>query len=167
MSPETEIALEDKKSELSVCFFDDGTIEDVEAFEDMLVDSGMDEAEKYNEKGMNDRFCNGMYCRSLFIPKDTFLTGAIHRRPYIDICAYGDITVKSYLVDGSVEKAERIKGFRFLDGIPGRKRVGYAHEDTLWIIIDPTKKEAMEEAKKDIVFLKKAEFIDFNKGIEA
>ena len=72
---------------------------------------------------------NGMYTREILIPKDTFLTGRVHLFDYVDIMLSGDITV---LTD---EGFKRFRGANIFDGKAGRKRAGYAHEDTRWITV--------------------------------
>ena len=42
---------------------------------------------------VTERFINGMYAREILIPKDTLLTGAVHKAGYLDIMLSGDIVV--------------------------------------------------------------------------
>ncbi len=69
----------------------------------------------------------GIYARELFIPKGTVLTGRMYLIDHIDFMVFGDMTVTSD--DGS----KRISGYNILPGKAGKKRAGYAHEDTLWV----------------------------------
>ena len=75
---------------------------------------------------------NGMYCREITIPKGTLLTGRVHLFDYVDIMLSGDITVAT--ADG----AKRFSGANVFDGKAGRKRAGYAHEDTRWVTVHKT-----------------------------
>lgn len=75
---------------------------------------------------------NGMYTRQIMIPKGTLLTGRVHLFDYVDIMLSGDITVAT--ADGPV----RYTGHNVLHGKAGRKRAGYAHEDTYWITVHNT-----------------------------
>jgi len=43
-------------------------------------------------------FCNKMYARTLFMPKDTVWTGKIHNQDHIVIISYGDVTVTESLL---------------------------------------------------------------------
>jgi len=131
-------------------FLKDATLEDIERAENEMDDLGLNQVKVLNDNGLVHKLCNGMYCRSLFIPKSGILTGAIHLNPYIDICAYGDILVKSFYCDGRIDNIERVSGFKFMEGDPGRKRVGIAIEDTLWITVDPTRVSNVDEAEEDI-----------------
>jgi len=74
-------------------------------------------------------FSHGVYARELFIPKDTVLTGRIHKRSQINILAKGEISV---LTENGIE---RIKAPATIVSPPGTKRAGYAHEDTIWITV--------------------------------
>jgi len=75
---------------------------------------------------------NGMYTREILIPKGTLLTGRVHLFDYVDIMLSGDITVATEA--GPV----RYVGANVFDGKAGRKRAGYAHEDTRWISVHAT-----------------------------
>lgn len=73
------------------------------------------------------RFNGGMYAREITIPKGTLLTGRIHKFDHFDIMLSGDIFVSS---DGGVK---HLSGLNIMEGKAGKKRAGYAHEDTHWI----------------------------------
>jgi len=77
-------------------------------------------------------FVNGMYARKIMIPRDTILTGRVHLADYVDIMLSGDITVAT--PDG----VKRFTGFNIFEGKQGRKRAGYAHEDTHWVTVHRT-----------------------------
>ena len=79
-----------------------------------------------------ESIANGMYTRRIKIPKDTLLTGRVHKFPYVDIMLCGDIVI------GKPEGTERLIGHNVCDGAPGRKRIGYALEDTEWITVHRT-----------------------------
>ena len=83
----------------------------------------------------------GVYARTIFIPKDTILTGAVTAKA--NICTiYGDITVTTDA--GPV----RLTGYHVIPALPGFKRVGVAHEDTWWTTVmatELTDVEAIEE----------------------
>jgi len=92
-------------------------------------------------------FVNGMYARKILIPRDTILTGRVHLADYVDIMLSGDITVAT--PDG----VKRFTGFNIFEGKQGRKRAGYAHEDTHWVTVHRTEiKDADEYVKAMTVF---------------
>lgn len=84
------------------------------------------------EMPVEHRFINGMYVREITIPKGTILTGAVHKFDYVDIMLSGDIAVAT--PDG----IKRFQGVNIMDGKAGRKRAGYAYEDTRWISVHKT-----------------------------
>jgi hypothetical protein len=90
-------------------------------------------------------FAGGMYAREMFIPKGTMLTGALHLFEHINVCSQGDISV--YTEDG----VKRVKAPATLVCPPGSKRIGYAHEDTVWVTFHATDAKTVEEAEAKLV----------------
>jgi hypothetical protein len=88
-------------------------------------------------------FADGLYAREIFIPKGTLLTGKIHLFEHLNVISKGDISVMTE--DG----IKRITAPAMIVSKPGIKRVGFAHEDTVWTTIhacaekDAGKAEAM------------------------
>ena len=74
-------------------------------------------------------FADGLYAREIFIPKGTTLTGKIHKTEHLNIISKGDISVMTE------HGIKRIKAPCTMVSKPGTKRVGYAHEDTVWTTI--------------------------------
>jgi len=74
---------------------------------------------------------NGMYIREILIPAGSSLVGRVHLYPYVDIMLSGDITI----ISSDEPEPIRYSGANVLYGIPGRKRTGFAHEDTRWITV--------------------------------
>lgn len=145
--PISELINQDK----AIAFIESTSLEQVEALEDKIIEIGANEIDKLNEVGLCDKLCNGMYSRVLNIPKGVYLTGKIHKRDYIDIFISGDVTVKSYFDNGDIEKIERVNSFRYFEGKPGRKRVLFTHEDTVWVTVDPTTKNNIHDVEADVV----------------
>ncbi len=88
-------------------------------------------------------FAKGLYAREIFIPKGVLLTGKIHRTEHLNIISKGDISVVTET------GTKRIKAPFTMVSQPGTKRVGYAHEDTVWTTIhniDETDLEKIETA---------------------
>jgi hypothetical protein len=74
-------------------------------------------------------FANGLYAREITIPKGCLLTGKVHKHEHLNIVSQGDITVWT-------EKGmKRIQAPCTLVSLPGTKRVGFAHEETVWTTI--------------------------------
>lgn len=72
----------------------------------------------------------GMYCRQITIPKGTVITGQLYKFDHLDVMISGDITVST-----DTGERKRLTGFNVFKGMSGKKRAGYAHEDTTWITV--------------------------------
>lgn len=74
-------------------------------------------------------FARGLYAREITIPKGVLLTGKIHLFEHVNIISKGDISV---LTEDGVK---RIKAPATIISQPGIKRIGYAHEETVWTTV--------------------------------
>lgn len=95
------------------------------------------------EMEVKHTFLNGMYMRELFIPKGTLLVGKIHKQPCINVVSKGDISVLTET--GSA----RVKAGFSVVSPAGIQKVGYAHEDTVFLNVfrtDETDPEKIEQA---------------------
>lgn len=90
-------------------------------------------------------FSNGIYAREIFIPKGTLLTGKIHKTEHLNICSQGDISV---LTEDGIK---RIKAPFTMSCRPGTKRVGYAHEDTVWTTIHGTHETDLKMLESELI----------------
>jgi hypothetical protein len=77
---------------------------------------------------VNHHIHGGMYGREITIPKGSVITGQIYKFDHLDIMIDGDITVST-----DSGESKRLTGFNVFKGMSGKKRAGYAHEDTHWI----------------------------------
>lgn len=92
-----------------------------------LKDHLLAQPEHGRELPVEHEFADGMYLRKLFIPKGTILVGKIHRQPCMNIVASGDI---SLLTEFGVKRVQA--GFTGASQA-GIQKVGFAHEDTVFI----------------------------------
>lgn len=92
-------------------------------------------------------FAPGVYMRELFIPKGAVLTGKIHKTEHLNILSQGDLTV--WTEDGM----KRLKASTVIKSQPGMKRVGYAHEDSVWITVhhNPENEQDIEKLEARLV----------------
>lgn len=97
-------------------------------------------------------FAKGLYARQITIPKGVLATSAIHLFEHIDIIPQGDISV---LTD---EGMKRITGPATFVSQPGLKRVGYAHEDTIWISIIACEERDIAKIEQTLVVESYEEF---------
>lgn len=102
----------------------------------------------------------GMYAREITIPKDSIITGDIYKFDHFDIMVSGDITVST-----DTQTPKRLTGFNFLNGLAGKKRAGYAHEDTVWITIHAFSGSTGDEIQKFITAESFDELSEFNTQI--
>ncbi len=91
-------------------------------------------------------FAHGTYTRVLHLPKDTILTGKIHRHSCVNIISKGRIKVATD--DGDFEIcAPHV----FVSG-PGVKKAGYTLEDTIWINVHPWEgEEDLEQIEQKLI----------------
>lgn len=86
-------------------------------------------------------FTPGIYMRELFIPKGTVLTGKIHKTEHLNILSQGALTV--WTEDGM----KTLKASTVIKSQPGMKRVGLAHEDSVWITVHHNPSDEQELTK--------------------
>lgn len=88
-------------------------------------------------------FLDGIYMRELFIPKGSLLVGKVHRLPCLNVVSKGDISVVTE--SGSA----RVKAGYSVASPAGLQKLGYAHEDTVFVNVfrtDETDPEKIEDA---------------------
>lgn len=78
---------------------------------------------------LRHHFAPGVYMRELTIPAGVMLTGKTHKTAHMNIISAGDITV------WTEEGMKRIRAPYTFMSLPGTKRVGYAHADTVWTTV--------------------------------
>lgn len=86
---------------------------------------------------------DGMYMRKLFIPKGSLIIGKIHKVGCLNIVAMGDISIATE--SGSA----RVKAGYTVPSPAGLQKVGYAHENTIFINVfrtDETEISTIEQA---------------------
>jgi hypothetical protein len=86
----------------------------------------------------------GVYCRSMFIPAGTVITGAIHNKENISILAQGTIRV----TNGTESKI--ISAPYIMVDPSGIKRLGVAETDVTFINIWRTDTTDLDEIEKEI-----------------
>lgn len=74
-------------------------------------------------------FAQGVCAREITIPKGVVLVGRVHHQSQINFIMRGDISVTT------PEGVKRVQGPHVIVSPAGTKRVGYAHEETVWITV--------------------------------
>ena len=109
-----------------------------------LKDNLITQAEHVVELETEHIINDGTYTRKLHIPKGTILVGKIHKLSCVNIVAKGDITVMT--VNGV---ARALAGDTAISEI-GTQKVGFAHEDTIFLNVFRTDKTTIEEIENEI-----------------
>lgn len=86
---------------------------------------------KKNGLPLDHSFADGIYMRTIYIPKGAFCIGAFHKASYISVVLKGDMSV---VTEGGIK---RVVGPMTAQAPAGTKRFGYAHKDTVWMTIHP------------------------------
>jgi hypothetical protein len=89
-------------------------------------------------------FADGLYSRKLFIPKDHWITGKVHKQNDLNIVVYGHMKIMTS--EGFKEVAGPVE----FTGKAGIKQIGYAYEDTLWITVHHTHLTDLDEIDKEL-----------------
>lgn len=97
-------------------------------------------------------FADGIYARELTIPKGCLLTGKVHKTVHLNIVSKGDITV--WTEDGM----KRLSAPFTMVSRPGTKRVGYAHEETVWTTIHGTNETDLAKLELELIESDKIEY---------
>lgn len=87
---------------------------------------------------------DGVYTRTLFIPKGSFLVGKIHLKECVNIVAKGDISILTETGMG------RFQAGYIAVSKPGIQKLGYAHEDTVFVNVFRTDETNIEKIEAGI-----------------
>jgi len=105
------------------------------------------------ELDIKHTFLDGMYMREMFIPKGTLLVGKVHRQACINVVSKGDISVLTET--GSA----RVKAGYSIVSPAGIQKVGFAHEDTVFVNVFRTDETDPEKVESVVA-------IDPNEGVD-
>jgi hypothetical protein len=87
---------------------------------------------------------DGVYTRKLFIPKGSFLVGKVHLKECVNIVAKGDISILTETGMG------RIQAGHIAVSKPGIQKLGYAHEDTVFVNVFRTDETDINKIEAEI-----------------
>lgn len=82
---------------------------------------------------LHHQFTNGMYSRTIYMPKGTLITSLVHRTEHQFIVSHGSALVK-------VNENEWDRIFAPFVGVtkPGTRRILHIEEDCVWTTLHPT-----------------------------
>lgn len=112
------------------------------------------------ELAVKHYFSEGVYARELEIPKDTVLTGKIHKYTQLNILLRGELSV---LVDGEIK---RVKAGFVVVSPPGTKRIAYAHEDSAWLTVHGTYETDVDLIEEQFIAQSEQEYLEFRKLLQ-
>jgi len=90
-------------------------------------------------------FTDGMYCRELYVPKDTVLVGKVHKKEHFCILSKGTMTIV-----GEGTRKTVTAPYIFVSE-PGAKRAGYAHDDCVFVTVHRTEETDMARLEQELV----------------
>lgn len=90
-------------------------------------------------------FGDGLYVRDLTIPKGSLVVGKIHKKRTLNLLLKGDITI---LTENGLK---RIKAPHYFIAPPGNKKIGYTHEDTIWLNILATNETDLDKIEDEFI----------------
>lgn len=101
-------------------------------------------------------YSNGIYARTIAIPKGALVTGKIHRFRNLNILSKGELSV--WIAEDVIE---RVRAPFITVSPPGTKRVAYAHEDSVWTTILRTDLTDPDEIEQHFIAADEREFSKF------
>lgn len=90
-------------------------------------------------------FGEGMYIRTLEIPKDCLIVGKRHRHKTMNMLTKGKMTIYDEHSSFTVEAPFIAEAEAFT------KKAGYAHEDSIWVNIHLTDSKDLEEIEEQVI----------------
>ena len=105
-------------------------------------------------------FGDGLYSRTILIPKGNWITGKVHKNSDLNIVVYGRMLVSK---DGGYVEVKAPCQFV---GKAGEKKIGIALEDTLWVTIHAAKSKTVDEVEEECFVKNEDEpkVLDFKSG---
>lgn len=90
-------------------------------------------------------FVKGMYARELHIPAGTTLIGKVHKTEHFFMLLSGDMTL------WTEEGMRRVQAPYIARAMPGIKRVGFAHSDSVCANVHATEFTDLEQIEEQLV----------------
>lgn len=92
------------------------------------------------------QFADGVYIRTVTIPKGLVVVGKIHRHEHLNFISKGDVTFVTEF-DG----LQRVQGPITMISKAGTKRALYTHEDTVWTTVHVTKETDLDAIEREVI----------------
>lgn len=108
---------------------------------------------------VSHHFSEGVYTRTIFIPKDTLILGKRHRFETCNILLEGEISI--YM--GKDQPVVRLKAPCIFNSKPFVRKLGYAHTDVLFSNIHPTKEHDIDVIEQEFI-MPETDFIEMREA---
>lgn len=100
-------------------------------------------------------FAPGVYCRQIFIPKNSMIVGKIHKHSHLNMIMQGKVSV------ATEEGVKRYEAPMVMVSKAGTKRVVYTHEDTIWATVHLTDSTDIVQIEDEIIA---KSYADYDEG---
>jgi len=120
---------------------------------------------KQEDQHLAHFFLDGLYIRSLFIPKGSLVVGKRHRKESINVVLNGKVSIYTD-VDGKPVRQNEAPDIKKIIGPdifvtkPNSKKMIYAHEDTLFCNVHQTASTNLIEIEKEVI-IPEQEYLDY------
>lgn len=105
-------------------------------------------------------FADGVYVRELLIPKGTIIIGKRHRFETCNILLQGKIS----LYMGENIPVKTLKAPAIFNSKPGTKKMGFTHEDTIFLNIHPTSEKDLDKIEEEFIIPEEEFVIEIERG---
>lgn len=105
----------------------------------------MKDITRLDELGHTNMFSNGVYARTIFMPKGLFIVGKRHLTRHLNVVLTGKATV---WIEGEMVQIEAPYVFESLENV---RKVLIIDEDMHWMTIHPTELKTEEEIEDEII----------------
>lgn len=99
---------------------------------------------------VDESLVDGLYVRKLLIPKGTFLVGKVHLQTCANFVERGDISILTETGCG------RVKAGHFALSRAGIQKLGYAHEETVFVNVFRTDEQDISKVEDQIASAEQA-----------
>lgn len=120
--------------------------EDILLFEEQLAKVPGAKFGDMDECPLTHEFADGVYVRTIFIPKGMIIVGKIHRHSHPNFLLKGDVSVVTE--SGGIQ---RIKAPMAMISPAGTKRVVFTHEDTVWTTVHVTEETDLAKIEEVVI----------------
>jgi hypothetical protein len=120
--------------------------EDIQRFEQKLSKVPGAKFGDMEECPLTHEFADGVYVRTIFIPKGMIIVGKIHRHAHPNFLMKGEVSVVTE--SGGIQ---RLKAPIAMISPAGTKRVVFTHEDTVWSTVHVTEETDLAKIEEVVI----------------